>query len=375
MDTSSNRLLNDREILLAIEKGLIDLEDPDMYLGERKYDLIQPASMDLILRDIDGAHPILPGGDDVPLKVHDDVCENYVTFWPQSESEVIIENLKWFNGNLLNVFVEVRSTLKKMGLDAGFMPYGIGFGMEGGFIHLRNPQDYPVSIEKGTKIAQALWINKRLLSSSERDRYFIENPDLIGSGICISNNNDLEILVEQGDLWLGEKPVFEKGVVLFHAGEIETRNFQEHMVLHRDGKPNFSNLTTKKIKYHNLKPGRFSDIRTREKMRLSGRVGIFVRYHADYYGRRRNLTGEDLFLTHYGSSGGWVDPGYGKSSKDGAVFSVQRKAFTNSWTIRSGSVVGYGRVFFFPKGVETPYGHPRRNSLYQGAKEFEAPKV
>ncbi|MFH1325651.1 MAG: hypothetical protein ABIH49_02695 [archaeon] len=360
-------LLNDREIEIAIRRGLIDLEHPEVYLEERKADLIQPASMDLILEDTDETRSVVPFTKEDSRTFfgrHPDVSDDYVTFWPNYEMETIVENLRWYNGTELATLVEIRSTLRRIGLDAGFMPQGVGFNEDRkGFISIRNVQSYPVSIQKGTKIGQILWLNKKLVPSQEPSEYYIPNPNIIGSGICISINRDLEKLVQQGDLWLGENPVFRDGLVLFHAGNVETYNPQKHIIIHKDRKPNLAELETKISKTHHLEPGKFIDVRTTERIKASNRVGIFVKYHLDFFGEGKYSDGEELFFVHDASSGGWIDPGYGYGSEEGAIFSAQLKAYSRPLTINEGDVIGYGTVFFFPRGVGTAYGS-ERNSHY-----------
>lgn len=53
------RLLNDNEIERAIKQGLILLDKPEVYLEQRRNDLIQPVSMDVTLLRAEEIEPTL----------------------------------------------------------------------------------------------------------------------------------------------------------------------------------------------------------------------------------------------------------------------------------------------------------------------------
>jgi len=71
--------------------------------------------------------------------------------------------------------------------------------------------------------------------------------------------------------------------------------------------------------------------------------------------------------TLYCTSNGWIDPGY-----KGIVSGFPR--YYSGKSIQKGDVVGYAQVFYFPKGVERPYGSEELGSQYQGLKELSLGK-
>ena len=58
----------------------------------------------------------------------------------------------------------------------------------------------------------------------------------------------------------------------------------------------------------------------------------------------------------------WIDPGYR------GMMTAFPKLLGK--TVQVGDVVGYAQAFYFPKGVERPYGSEVLNSHYQGQEKF-----
>ena len=381
MNEPIEKLLSDLEIARAIQEGDIDLRDPEEYLTRRRKDLIQPASMDLLLEKIDSINPMISESYQIakglkkPREIqrfdpshHPDVSDDYVTFWPGYVSETILANIKYYNGKALFCGVELRSTLRRAGLDMGYMRHGIGFDEDySGFIFIRNPQEYPISIQKGMKIAQLICFGKQFEQESlPFPRVKKQNP--LGSGIPITDNKNLEKLIKKGYLELGGSRRYHRGVVLFHAGRRATYNSQQHIILNKDKPHQGISLEVKESDSHLIEPGRFIDIETIERIRLSRKVAMQVCYLP-----RVDYDSVSYFSTNE-SSGGWIDPGYGMNKPEGAVFSVQRKAFTHPFRVNKGDLIGYGKVFYFPDGVGEEYGASRGSHYSDGAR-FEAPKV
>ncbi|MEK6910940.1 MAG: hypothetical protein AABW82_04145 [Nanoarchaeota archaeon] len=389
------RLLNDVEIERAIRDRSIYLDRPEVYLDKRRKDLIQPASMDLLLLREEETEPILSeeflesrGRKEVKehyvCDVHPNLSRDFITFWPGHQTEVAVMHLQDWSHDILAAEIELRSTLRRAGLDIGFNPFGLGRqGLNDYcFFSIRNPQSYPVSIEKGAKIAQLLWLDRRL--QDKQDFVFVDGvnylkdvcPIKFGSGIPICNNQGLLKLIESGDLGISPRATLESGVVVFHSGNIASYNGQQHVVMKREGKPEGISVVQRNQAIFNIEPGQFVDIETREKIRLSNKVGMHVYY--SFNQSNDMLEGwsiEDVIndISTKSSSGGWVDPGYGSKTPEGAVFSAQRKAFTKPITIREGDPIAVGIVYYFPKGVGLEYGCGR-GSHYDGASKFLAPK-
>lgn len=389
------RLLNDIEIEKAIRDKSIYLDKPEVYLDQRRKDLIQPASMDLLLLREEETDLILSEeflksrrrGKNKERYVgdfHEGLSRDFITFWPGHETEIAVMHLQDWSHDILTAEIELRSTLRRAGLDIGFNPFGLGRQGKNDycFFSIRNPQAYPVSIERGAKIAQLLWLDRRL--QDKRDLVFADGinhlkdvcPIKFGSGIPISNNQGLLKLIESGDLGISPKATLESGVVVFHAGNTASYNGQQHIIMKKEGKPEGISIVQKKQSSFDIEPGQFVDIETREKIKLSSRIGMHVYYsfnQPDYL--LKSWETEDVIndFSTKSSSGGWIDPGYGSTILEGAVFSAQRKAFTKPITIREGDPIALGIVYYFPKGVGLEYGK-ERGSHYDGAEKFLAPK-
>jgi len=369
------RLLKDSEIAKAIETRHILIDDPDVYLKQRRKDLIQPASMDIILKGSDTLYSVTGMTDESRTigETHPNVDKDFVTFWPGYETETNVHYLRWFNGNLLRAYPELRSTLRRVGLDMGWSRFGIGFDdTQHAFLNIRNPQNYPVSVQKGEKIAQVLWRDKG--HQNRADGWGVEErANKLGSGKLVTSAMELIDLAEQGDLYLSDNANIFKGNILFHAGKIRTYCNQDHVIIGNKGIQGFEIASEQAIN-HTIEPGVFSDIETIERIGLSGRVAMQVFYHTKSF---FEMTTWNEMVNAYNtleSSGGWIDPGYGYKNPNGAPFSVQRKAFTEPVKINYGDVVGVGVVWYFPESVEQEYS-PQRGSHYNDVEGFVSPKL
>ncbi|MBR9704324.1 hypothetical protein GOV12_02850 [Candidatus Pacearchaeota archaeon] len=369
---TAQRLLKDSEIVNAIKRNFITIDDPNLYLNERRDDLIQPASMDLILLDSGSNYPIIEL--DIEHKYyyerHEDVDDRFVTFWPGYQTEAVVSHLKGYNGEIIMPCPELRSTLRRVGLDIGFKLVGLNED-KNAFLFVRNPQDYPVSVRTGEKIAQVLW--KDIGTKISNNRFeTVERKEKFGSGRLVTSDSELLELIESGDLYVSEKECIDRGYVLFHAGNVRTFFNQEHVVIGKNGVIGFDLKRDDAIN-HYLYPGEFSDIETIERIGLSPRVGMQVFYVAKSIDEVKNTLENINRILTLNSTGGWIDPGYGFGKVGGAPFSVQRKAFTQPCKIRKGDLVGYGVVWKFPEPVEKVYSSGR-GSHYNEAIGFVGPK-
>lgn len=354
------KMLTDTGILEAIASGDIRVLDPDAYLNGEKRKLISPASMDLVLSEWESVNPIsgYPWQATDHLHWHPDLDESFITFWPFEETEILVHDITHYTGTLFSPRVELRSTLRRIGLTIGFNPMGPGMTNEGAFLSVRNTQSYPVSIEKGTKVAQILWeTHATRFEASDYQHHPLRIP--YAHGYRIDDDAGLRALMDTGELTIPEGATMQDGYLVFHAGQRATRNAQRHIILHADKRTEGIETHVSDTDVHVLTEGEFVDIQTRESFALSDRVGV----QGIYFDGREPETRDDVvrrWLTHT-STGGWIDPGY-----QGA-YSVQRKAFFDDLTIKQGDPVALGAVWFYPQGVAAAYdGH------YQGAKEFRA---
>ncbi|MBU1989069.1 MAG: hypothetical protein KKD94_06350 [Nanoarchaeota archaeon] len=251
---------------------------------------------------------------------------------------------------------------------------GLGFDPpDGAFMEIRNAQEYPVSIEIGTKIAQVLWLQHKIVYSTDCSdpKEFMKpifNNPLLCIGEIIDSDLNLQALIDLGELQISPECYYTStGQILLHAGKTETKNKQKHVILYKDGRTEGIDITSIESENHIIKPGEFVDIQTLESIKLSDKIGMLVKY--DVFNPFDDelfqvTTSEDYWLTKI-SGGGWIDPGY-----EGG-FSVQRKSFLEEVIIKEGEPVAIGIIFSFPDGVSKKYGH-HRGSHYQGNNSFAA---
>ena len=197
-------------------KGVSDIE-PSMHLAAREI-VNQRKEKERDIFDKEILHP--EAGDD------------YVTFWPDHNTEVSIEYLKWYVPDILVPHLEVRSTLRRAGPDNG--PITLLVNEDNDMcISVRNAQRYPVSMEKGMKIAQIFWKSRTIDNFGNYVRNL--GPFSIGSGVPICSTDALEKLISQGELSIHPKPEIQDGLLIFHAGSTVTYNDSEHVVLRKKG--------------------------------------------------------------------------------------------------------------------------------------------
>lgn len=372
-----SRLLKDTEIARAIERGHIQLKQPDIYLSDRRDDLIQPASMDVLLRDTDmNVSPV--GGvrfEYPPRKFHPDLDSKFLTFWPGSETETTVENLCGYDTDNLIATPEMRSTLRRVGLDIGLLPLGLGRNVDDedrSFIYVRNPQRYPVSVERGLKIAQILWLDKGYEDDPDR-LGIVEKSNKLGSGRLVESSDEILELISSGDFYVSDYDSVGDGRINLHAGSVNNYGNLDHVVLSEEGVSGFEVRDTRTLR-HDVYPGQFVDIETSEKIGLGPRVAMRVYY--DFRTVHGIHTYDDLVndMGTVTSAGGWIDPGYGHGVNGGAPFSVQRKAFSEPFRINEGDFVGYGILWVFDEPVGKSYGD-ERGSHYVDAPGFVGPDM
>ncbi len=376
-DTIS-RLLKDTEIAAAIESGLISLKDPSVYLTDRRDDLIQPASMDVLLRDIDMNVISVTGISNLSFpnqKFHPDLDDSFLTFWPGVETETTVENLCGYDPKVLIGTPEMRSTMRRVGLDIGVLPLGLGSNIldeDRSFIYVRNPQRYPISVQRGLKIAQVLWADRGYEDDPE-SMGIRERSNKAGSGRRLFTGSEIGELVDSGDLYLSDLNSIGEGRINLHAGSVNNYGSLDHVVLSEDGVNGFEVRDTRTLR-HDVYPGQFLDIETSERIGLGPRVAMRVYY--DFRTAHGIGSPEDLLndMGTINSAGGWIDPGYGYGSEDGAPFSVQRKAFSEPFRIHEGDLVGYGILWVFDEPVGKTYGADR-GSHYNEARGFVGPDM
>lgn len=384
-------MFNDRGIISLIEKGHIRPKDPSKFLGPRRNEFIQPASMDVALAgyDFDDVYPHLeniaamyPHRDLTGREHHPDLSDDYVTFWP---GHLSCPHIQDFEGHIhvpaIFPKLAIRSTPRRLGLE-------VGRGLEsilGGPLSadILNARKYPISAQIGTRLWQLLWHEHPVTLYEHNDgmvNYVLYDEDerppaplRLATGQYISDDKQIAYLIKHGELEISPKPVIKNGVIYFHASKTESRYKQDHLVLHKDGRKtdamgNKLETLVTDTDMHVIQPGEFVDIETQERVRLSDKIGITI-----YYGRgfERKFDFGLAVREHVARQmitslqGGWIDPGYPSiGNPEMGRISVQLMALTETLKIRAGQPVAIGVVTYFPEGCALPYGDPRRNSQY-----------
>src|SRR3989344_1733284 len=149
VDLLRPKVFNDGEIAKLIEDGHIKLKNPELYLGERRHQLIQPGTMDLILAGHYDSQTIelFDFGKYAPFnRLNENPNEEFVTFWPYTSVNVGEAQLLGYTEDALKASVEIRSTMRRLGLDIRHMPHGPKFrwGHTYAMLEMANFRIYPI---------------------------------------------------------------------------------------------------------------------------------------------------------------------------------------------------------------------------------------
>ncbi len=365
------RILSDRGIRQALEMGLITI-CPQIDEAER----IQPATLDVKISRIefldtfgeeDGRKPqqrIIPAKSKVMVKL----TESIETFRP-----------------FISIRAEARSSVRRLGLFSA-NPSLFYTNNESSHIEIGNFSQNDVAFEYGNRIAQLFFIvdpfrdlpiyegDNPIYSLLPHEEYADvgEKVRSLDMGVEISEDggiNDLAKLMNVSPLQC------YKGMVLVHAGNTAYR-------MKSLGKPiDFSNRSAYSNeellepidirKGYEIRPFEHIIIETAEKFELSDKVGIwfwdnlrFAEELKSYSHMRLPRILENLQMAMANTMlttlpEGWIDPGY-----EGG-FSRQPKWASSARTVKPGDIVGFGQAFYFPNGVENPYG-AIKGSQWQG---------
>jgi deoxycytidine triphosphate deaminase len=360
--------LTDRGIEEAIRSNWIELHRPEEYLEDLK-NMIQPASMDIVMHGQGefSTEYALPLGHTLLSKRGESPGENFVTFQPGEDTVVVNTNVEWTKEPLIPIF-EIRSTLRRLGLEVGPIGpmYSPGEGCE---LQIRNLRRYPISIEVGTKVGQFL-IYEYDPNAWEGERLSVP----FDKGRMVASRRDLEGILSRGELRITPSPMItDYGIVLFHAGDTQTRYEQvHHLVLQEDkktydwhdGKMVPLQSRDRTMQRHRVLPGDFVSVRTQEDVQFSNTVGMRVYPYLPRFGEwgRRKPHSDAVFKMRH--SGGWIDPGYGKD-KPASFFVQAQNGSDKPQVIMPGDVVAVGVVHYYPQGVGNAYG-AHRGSNYAG---------
>jgi deoxycytidine triphosphate deaminase len=388
---SPTRILSDRGIKDAISAGLIRIEpgfDPEK---DRKR--IQPASLDLVLDEVDETEPIKHSQQDGFNFKH--AFLNRRTFPGRYVSTATLTEILWF-GQLQNEqplmlcpSMEARSSVRRLG---GYI-YHPGLCITAADrtqIEIGNFSCNSMHFSQGERVAQAIFtVRPRAdyLWTLMHDPDHIPKPLEIGEkvraldmGVEVRDAAQIRMLQREGYMKITPSIKTTRGSLLVHASDTAYRmrkidggiDFSK-----RDSYPKEDLLEKIDISCgYIVQPFEHIIIETIEQMELSPNVGIrfWDNILQSMYNDRLRRKDYKHMMKDWGQnsgmislSDGWIDPGY----KGG--FSRQPKWLTGR-RIYPGAAIGFGQVFFFPNGVGKAYGDASLGSQYQGKGETQFAK-
>ena len=387
----AKRILSDRGIRQAMEFGLIKTVPKFDY--HKDPTRIQPATLDLRIGGHEGAEIISPGIKSDKIK--EIIWPKTIALPARAISEVSLSELVdfgQFDGrrgltrpNYLNIMIEARSSLRRFG---AYMPnWGMYFFSDSRFSHLEvgNFSLNDIYLKSGERIAQAFFrvlpfadyhhtsmgypFKARPLKSGEK----IRSLDM---GIELTINEQLIELQRKGYFKVTPKLAVDKGGVIVHASKtaFKMKRMKKGIdFTNRDKYDKGEILEPIDIsKGYLVKPFEHVLIEVKEKFYLSSNVGIefwdnlipdVVNDFRGSYNTRGDMERMFRNIPVIGLPDGWIDPGYS------GMFSRQPKWLTGR-VIHPGDPIGFGQVFFFPNGVENPYGSEKLGSQYHKNKNI-----
>jgi deoxycytidine triphosphate deaminase len=366
-----NRLLTDRGIKDAEAQNMLRI-DPKVNSKQR-----QPASIDLKFKRIDDAEAV-----NGAFKSYDSYRYNSALF-PGYETTVNTQSSIMFD-NILKPFVELRSSMRRLGcylpipaMQAGDGWGPLGFGNYNIALDIVNHSTIPIKLHRGDRIAQLMVFFNSFSREDLDNKNILLNPNLskddykmhldLDHGYDVLSQGEIRALSSKGYFKVEPELSMRKGLIKVRAGKtarIITRS--EPVVFSK--RPKFSELCTEVELPYRLKPGEFIDVDAAESMDLSRNIGIT--FHSEYLftnflasKKKIEIGAADYKLALKWD--GWIDPGYK------GPFSRQPKTYFKAGKlIKPGDVLGYGRIYYFPAGVERMYGHSGLYSQYQGGTDL-----
>ena len=366
-----NRLLTDRGIKEAEAQNMLRI-DPKLSDKQR-----QPASLDLKFKGIEDAEAVNGSFES------DDFYRYNSALFPGYETTVDTQSSIMFD-DILKPFTELRSSMRRLGcyLTLPLMQAGggwgpLGFGNYNIALDIVNHSPLPIKLRKGDRIAQLMvffdsFSNKELAgkniflnSNVSKDDYKMHLE--LDHGYEVLSQSEIKALSSKGYFKVEPELSLRKNLIKVRAGKtarIITRS--EPVVFSK--RPKFTELCTEVELPYKLKPGEFIDVDTAESMNLSRNIGLI--FYSEYLftkfvtsKRKIDIGVADHRLAYKWD--GWIDPGYT------GPFSRQPKTyFKEGKLIRPGDVLGYGRIYFFPTGVERKYGSSGLASQYQNGADM-----
>lgn len=388
------RILSDRGIKQAIERGYlniypkIDLENPR--------DRLQPCTIDLKFQGVESN--FIPGTRQGEFSPDSKRLISGRSSWVEFQERISFNNpRRCFKGTnsetgFFGCFLDGRSSLLRLG--AVILDSGASFcsGIEA-VVHNSSQND--IILETGEKICQA-FIRVDPFADTYGIPYRGQVPKTkegdkireLEMGVQATSSDQLEALSQQGFMKIERKSgggyVSWEGLILMHAskafrtkrieGGIEFANRSQYR------KGDLLEEVNIREKYE-VREGEHLIVEVEETFDLSPYVGVSVlnNFVEQGFPGVPNLSGfapyestgntpEDfrrsiLNCALHNVRNSWIDPGY-----MGMMTGFPKLL---GKTVQVGDVVGYAQVFYFPKGVERPYGSRALDSHFQGQDKFK----
>lgn len=394
------RILSDRGIRQAIEYGYLNI-DPKIDL-ENLGDRLQPCTIDLKFHEV-GSN-FVPGTRKGEFLFDGKTLISGRSSWVEFQEAMSFNNPKGcyrgisFDTGFFGSFLDGRSSLLRLGaviLDAGASFYS---GIES---VIYNSSQNDIILEEGERICQ-LFIRVDPFADAYGIPYRGQAPRTeegdkireLEMGVQVLSDSSLEELSKKDYMKIerknGRKYVPWKGLVLMHASKaFRTRKIEGGIRFADRGQYAKEDLLEEVDirKKYEIREGEHLIVEVEETFDLSPYVGVSVlnNFMNNLIGQDvpgapgpsgrssfapQKSTGNDLedfrrtILNSalYKVRNSWIDPGY-RGMMTGFPKLLGK-------TVQVGDVVGYGQVFYFPKGVERPYGSEELGSHYQGQDEF-----
>ena len=384
-----NRYLNDRGIKQAIDFGFLTVT-PDINFkkdGKR----LQPGTLDLKIKRINETMPLSSRyPSDLKYTTHQTTLQarsaNDVLLTEQIQHHTQIP--EYHNMDFIFPFVDGRSSVRRLG---AYVPHHGGVFMntkQGVMVELDNYSQNDLIFAPGERVVQAFFridlFKAEHLKPHDLDigglfhvkwsdfttknlQETFEKARTLDMGIEITTNEQLRWLLKEGYLEVTPDAKIEDGYLLVHASKrASTINKIDGGIVfakredYKDKIRSPLNITNGYQRH----PEDHIDIETVELFKLSEHVGIHF-----YNNPQKKLLqaihkgdfsafGENLNLTRM--IDGWVDPCYE------GPFSRQPK-WSSQELISPGDVIGYGKIIFYPNGVDRGYGSAALGSQYHHA--------
>ena len=369
------RILSDKGILSAINEGVINIVPSMDFFSDSKR--LQPSTLDVKIDSIDEV--VSRVNERFAYKKNDLVLPAGSECVINLTEKIDVKRFGDYNKRFVFPSVEGRSSVRRLG---GFVLYrGATFIDEGdrSQIELGNYSCNDIVFEKGERVAQIFFrvdpfLDKWYFNYEEKE--LVDVMDIArswGMGVEVTSEEELNSVIGEDYLKVAPGFVNVGGLLGVRASDkaYRMRKLNDGFVF-KDRDKYFDDDLLESVDISNgyyVSPGEHLIIEVQEVFELSSHVGI--RFWDNVVGliesNRKNFVDMTRSIDLINLSDGWVDPGY----KGG--FSRQPK-WNSPRFVKPGDIVGYGQVFFYPKGTGSLYGDENLGSQYNCKKEISFSK-